>query len=261
MSIHALSHVMRHSEATLAARLVVFVLAEHAHDDGTNAFPKVDTIAARTRLSRRGVQAALRKLEESGEIVAAGKAKDGQTNWTVVGLGGGAESAPLTSPGGRSTCAPRGEAHSPEPSVNRHTPESVDSGAARGGGDQLAIATHPLADRFKLWFASVVAEARGGVRPRPAKSWDEAASRLLESHDKDELKAVLKYALTRPYWASRVKTLPLFAKNYPDVRAEWSAAETQRKVREDRERERGGRFAPDVQVPERSGQRRGIEYE
>lgn len=47
---------------------VLLVLADHANDDGTGAFPSVDTIAWKTRLSERAVQGHLRTLEEQGLI-------------------------------------------------------------------------------------------------------------------------------------------------------------------------------------------------
>lgn len=92
MSIICLTHVMRHSEAKLGARLVLFVLAEFAHDDGTKAFPTVETIMERTRMSRRGVQDALRKLEGDGLIVQTGQTGYGARIYTVILTA--AESAP-----------------------------------------------------------------------------------------------------------------------------------------------------------------------
>jgi hypothetical protein len=115
MSIVCLSHVMRHSEATLGARLVLFVLAEHAHDDGTEAYPAIDTICERARLSRRGVQGALRKLEADGMIRRAGLGQHGQTKWSIVM--GGAASAPRAEDdaGGRSSRPQGGAPSAPEP--------------------------------------------------------------------------------------------------------------------------------------------------
>lgn len=78
--------VFEHSEATLGARLVLLALADYAHDDGSKAFPSVDTLATHARLSRRGVQAALRKLEEEEHIEATGKTKYGTTIYTIRGV-------------------------------------------------------------------------------------------------------------------------------------------------------------------------------
>jgi len=58
---------LRDSEGDL---LVLLVLAEHAHKDGGGAWPSVQRIAQLARLSIRGTQSALRKLESAGVIEA-----------------------------------------------------------------------------------------------------------------------------------------------------------------------------------------------
>jgi Helix-turn-helix domain len=69
MSVRVLSWVFDHSPVEHRGDLLVLlVLADHAHDDGTHAFPSVETIARKARLSRRGAQLALRRLERLGAI-------------------------------------------------------------------------------------------------------------------------------------------------------------------------------------------------
>ena len=51
-----------------ATRLVLVVLADHAHADGTSAFPSKVTISDRINVSERTVQRHLRALEEAGLI-------------------------------------------------------------------------------------------------------------------------------------------------------------------------------------------------
>lgn len=89
MSVHAIAYVLEHSEATLGARLVMIVLADHAQKDGTRAFPSVETIARDARLSERAARAALRRLEESGEIVRTGTSKYGTNVYRIAGMQGG----------------------------------------------------------------------------------------------------------------------------------------------------------------------------
>lgn len=83
MSIHVLSNVMRESEALGGQRLVLFVLAEFAHDDGTRAFPDVETLTERTRMSRRQVQRCLRALETEQRIKPTSKTRTGTIVYTV----------------------------------------------------------------------------------------------------------------------------------------------------------------------------------
>lgn len=121
-----MSWVMRHSEATLGARLVLLALADCAHDDGREAYPSVDRLAQMARLSRRATQSALRKLEEDGAIVRDGVGRNGTSCWRVV-MGGVQNPHPgePDGTGGRSSRHEGGEAASPEPSlgtVQNHQP-------------------------------------------------------------------------------------------------------------------------------------------
>lgn len=151
MSILCLSHVMRHSEATLGARLVLFVLAEHAHDDGSESYPSVETLAERTRMSRRAVQSALRRLEADGGVLRDGLGPKGQTKWIVVM--GGADSSPREDDEGRSSRHEGGEAASPEPSNNPNEPSSSSTARGRRSGDGDTLKT---AD----WHENTSTEAR-----------------------------------------------------------------------------------------------------
>ncbi len=60
------------------AKLVLAVLAEHAHDDGEEAFPSVPTIAREAGCSARTARYWLRALREAGIIVAVRNAKGGR---------------------------------------------------------------------------------------------------------------------------------------------------------------------------------------
>lgn len=86
MSLRALVDVFERSEATKTARLVLLALADHAHDDGSNAWPAVPTLATKARCDERTVQRALRDLERRCEIVRTGTTSRGVAIWhlTVV---------------------------------------------------------------------------------------------------------------------------------------------------------------------------------
>ena len=67
MSVAMLSRVWKHSKARLGDRLVLLALADFANDHG-EAWPSVETLAKKSRLSERETQYALRRLERSGEL-------------------------------------------------------------------------------------------------------------------------------------------------------------------------------------------------
>jgi len=85
VSVHVLSWALRHSEARQSDRLVLLVLADHAKDDGTAAWPSVETIATQARISERQAQRALRSLEGAGEIRPTGRSRSGTTVWEISG--------------------------------------------------------------------------------------------------------------------------------------------------------------------------------
>lgn len=84
VSLPVMVWVMKNSKAKLGARLVHIALAEHAHDDGTKAFPCNATLRERTALSERAVRDCLRKLEADGAIIRTGTVKSGTPVYTVV---------------------------------------------------------------------------------------------------------------------------------------------------------------------------------
>lgn len=126
MSVHVISWVLKHSEARLGDRLVLIVLADHASEDGTNAYPTLATIAQQARMSRRQVQRALRNLETQGLI------KDrGRTDW-----------------GARRFDVAMSDL-SPKPSLgNVSSTVSLDAAVSGGSGDKSDQVTkrHPLSE-------------------------------------------------------------------------------------------------------------------
>ena len=124
MSIHVMSWVLRNSEEKLGRRLVLLVLADHAKDDGTSAWPSVETIGREARLSRRQTQANLRALEDAGAIVSTGTSRHGTTIYTVVM--GGANTAPPgaeSDVGGRDFLPDDVSKTAPEPSEEKPVQE------------------------------------------------------------------------------------------------------------------------------------------
>jgi hypothetical protein len=122
MSVHVLSWVLRHSNASMGDRLVLLVLADKAEHDGTNAWPSVATIARESRLTDRQVQRCLRSLEASGAIVRDGRhRKPGQNYGTHVYsvVMKGDNMSPLNGSKGDISDIPRVSQMSPDPSLKQ----------------------------------------------------------------------------------------------------------------------------------------------
>lgn len=70
MSIKAIDKVWSNSDQSGVQLLALIAIADYAHDDGTNAFPKIETLTKKLRYETpRAVQKVLKTLVESGELV------------------------------------------------------------------------------------------------------------------------------------------------------------------------------------------------
>ena len=72
MSVEALHAVFEDRDVKGAAKAVLLSLANHAHADGTEAYPSVPTIMGESGLSRSAVFDALARLKDDGQIVPYG---------------------------------------------------------------------------------------------------------------------------------------------------------------------------------------------
>ena len=88
--------------------MVLLAIADHAHDDGGGAYPSIDTLAFKSRLSTRQVKRVLHELVESGELVIEPNAGPRGANLYTVTFergeekeeAGGDKMSPLTEPAG-----------------------------------------------------------------------------------------------------------------------------------------------------------------
>jgi hypothetical protein len=84
MSFNVIVWVMHNSEEALGRRLVLLALAENANDDGSGAWPSVETLSRKSRLSTRQVKRCLKGLAEDGAIVSEGVGPRGTQSWAIV---------------------------------------------------------------------------------------------------------------------------------------------------------------------------------
>src|SRR5579863_1952178 len=113
-SVQAISWVIESSKHKSNAFVVLLMIANHAHSDGTLAWPSVRTLARESRISEREVRYTLRQLERSGELVTI--ERKGQSNMYSLPLVTPAKFAPLPL---QDVCRPPLHTRAPEPSFNR----------------------------------------------------------------------------------------------------------------------------------------------
>lgn len=79
--------------------LLALALADHASDDGTRVFPKIEALAEKTRQSVRSVQYQLRAMQESGWLIQVSHGNGGRSMSTEYRISHdwikGAEIAPI----------------------------------------------------------------------------------------------------------------------------------------------------------------------
>ena len=68
MSVQASAWVIQNSQHKGSDLLCLLMIANHAHSDGTNAFPSVPTLAKECRMSARQITRIIQNLETSGEL-------------------------------------------------------------------------------------------------------------------------------------------------------------------------------------------------
>lgn len=121
MSVQATTWVWNHSKAQGIDRLVLLALADHAHPDGSHAYPSVATLAEMTTVSERTVQRSLRHLTDLGEITVVTHARHHATTEYKIHVWGDSltpqdcSGVTTTSPGVTETVFRGDTAMSPKP--------------------------------------------------------------------------------------------------------------------------------------------------
>ncbi len=81
MSLAAINAVWKCSRAKGSGLLVLLAVADYAHDDGRDAWMKLSTLAAKSRMTERGVLQVLSRLKRDGEV----EIEQNETGRTVTG--------------------------------------------------------------------------------------------------------------------------------------------------------------------------------
>lgn len=208
MSIHVLSHVLRYSEARLGARLVLIALAEFAHDDGTKAFPSVETLMERSRLGRTGVKDALRKLREAGEIVETGETARGVKVYRVVMRGPESDRqwGPESDRGRNPTGG--GPESDPDPSLTPK-PSGGSGGSARASTPRIAgkpvnaefwATTSAVLDEFNQQAGKHLGALTGAGEPSEAAKRIYGRVRAFPSLTVDDHAEIIRRTLASRWW-------------------------------------------------------------
>jgi hypothetical protein len=180
--------------------LVLIVLSDCAHDDGGGAFPAVDTIAERARISRRKVQYVLRDLEAAGHIEREGVTKRGTTIWRVLTARGdnfhSANWAPaaIPRPGDAQPAPVHAPVHSGAPEPSTETSEEPSIPREDGSSNAGFRGAHVTAEQTAAWQA-ICGRLQGQLDEFKFDTWI-APLELIELRDRRVVVGAPAYADT-----------------------------------------------------------------
>jgi len=268
MSGYAVGHVLRTSHFSGTSLLVLIVIAEATHQDGTGAWPSIGSIAQLARTSDRNVSRVLRDLEAAGELrIERGAGPHGTHLYTVPGvgqlrLGDDTHVTPdNTSPRrrrhqGGDTHVTRGvtelrhqggdTAVSPKPSVPALEPSMNLSRAARAPA--IEIPTRMPTERQ-------IAREQHRFGKEAERVWLQVTAKVGSPYtDRAALRIVHEHALAATRWATETQILTAIrrhmdAKSSPRRIPEWARLEVgEAEEREHRDREMAERAATDARL-------------
>lgn len=224
MSVEATTWALRQQALKSTQKLLLIGLANHATPEGEHARPAVTTLAAYASVTERNARSGLRKLEADGWIERTGVyyvngRKDRAVYiYRLLYERGDAFVLPWE-PRGDAGVIHGGTPASPEPSLERHPSESVDSEGTRVVEDDDDRRARGLV----RWYVQVLTERRGQP-PKVTKSWEPAARKIVRDRSGDEIRALVVWALSKnAYNAGRASTLPKLAQHYAELRLGWQA--------------------------------------
>jgi hypothetical protein len=168
------------------AKVVLLGLANHAHPDGSEAYPALDTLAEYAHCDRSTARRNVRKLEESGWIIRDGDGPKGTTKYRLAmgAAAPGSKTPPVAqAPDGGGTGAAEGVALAPpEPSLE---PSNEPGTRSRAKHDPTSLIPGDFPDELRAHARLVlpvlrsVAEQHGAREVTPL-----ALARLMMAPDR-----------------------------------------------------------------------------
>lgn len=142
MSVRVMTWVFEHSKSTGNDRLVLLAIADRANDEGTDAWPSIETLAGKTRASESTVKRSIRRLVELGELDVIEVGTGRRSSRYRVAVEGGQIDTP--SEGGQfdrgvTREPPGGSRVTPDTSLRPKTPQPPASGGRDADSEQTKL--------------------------------------------------------------------------------------------------------------------------
>jgi len=207
VSLQALTAVWHHSQQKGGDLLVLLALADFA-DDQNNAWPSVETLAAKARMKERNARYVLRRLEEAGEIEliseggrVGGRARAATYHVTIAEKGANLAPRQRSVVKGAKSGAERGQPIAPQPSTEPLEPSLVERARkpATVDGKPVTAREHDKADII-LGIWNEYAQ-----KPRPYSGVDYRRAIIMRCREHPEMdrhahRAVIEKNFRNPWW-------------------------------------------------------------
>lgn len=233
MSVKVMAWVWEWSQSKKSDRLVLLAIADCASEDGANAYPSITELIRKTGLSERGVQSAIARLVELGELfVGRNLGPRGCNRYRVVmtlptdPVGGSActpaESAPPQNLHPPATSAP------PPPQPVHPTPATSAPGTVlepsiepskRRTSSRVDLASREDVERVCRHLADRI-EANGSLRPTIGKEWHTSARLMMDKDGRTEqqIHRAIDWCQDDPFWRGNILCMSSLRKKYDQLR-------------------------------------------
>lgn len=207
--------------------LVLLTIADHADDDGANAYPGIARIARRCRLSERRVQQIIKDLEGRGLLMVENQAggsydtrSDRRPNRYTLLVDGVKHGSPR-SPDGVKSDAETGvygvKPTSPDTSVNSFSLRDEKLPVP------LSKETSDDATRLARLLADLMVE-NGCKRPTVTDKWVTTIEKMhrIDGRDYGQIERAIRWAQADPFWSANVHSPESLRKHYEKMRMQAS---------------------------------------
>jgi hypothetical protein len=209
VSVSAVRWVLEHSRSTYGARLVLLVIAEHAHDN--EAWPSIPGIAKRANMTERNVFRALRQLEALEELVIKpGGGPRGCNLYRIPDVTPDKMSPrqdvtpDISDPVPLTSATPTPDKMSPEPLV-----EPSKNLKAKNVGDRADPIIRPDVIRLCELLADGIQQTTG-ERPKIGKRWHDACRLMLDrdGYTYEQVEALVIWTQQHDFWQTTILSMP-----------------------------------------------------
>lgn len=223
-----MSWVWESSRAEGIDRLVLLAVADHASDDGRNAYPSVRRLAEKTKVSTRTVQRALASLVRLGELRVKANAGQGGANvYTVVMTPRQADTPDrLTPPRQADTPSESRPPRQPDttpPVTESPPPRQADTQTVlEPSEEQKTSSSEPSrldVERLCVHLADRI-QRNGSKRPEIGKRWRDAARLMIDTDKRTEQQVhnAIDWCQDSEFWRANILSMPKLREKYDALR-------------------------------------------